>query len=91
MVWVIVDIMKTAVYLSMGNSSTYNCYTITGSQHQKITVTFQMKGKKNKVLFLLKNKNKKDYHLGKENLHKSIELAQIHVTLNQYMTFSNRN
>ena len=80
------DIMKTAVYLSMGNSSTYDCYTIaiTGSQHQGITLTFQMKGKKNKVLFLLKNKNKKDYHLGKENLHKSIELAQIHVILNQY-------
>ena len=78
------DIMKAAACLSMGNSSTYDCYAIaiTGSQHKEITVTFQMKGRKNKVLFLLKNKNLKDYHLGKENLHKSIELVQIHVTLN---------
>lgn len=40
MVWVILDIMKTAIYLPMHDSSIYDCYAIaiTDSQHKGIAV-----------------------------------------------------
>lgn len=86
MVWVILDIMKTNIFINVWLLYLWLLCNSNNRQSTQSDCSYSLsRGKEEriKVLFLLKKGNKKDLlSSGKENFYKSVELAETYVITN---------